>query len=1048
MSICTKTFVSGSQSLKLLDKLVHRIYNFNTGVISFEEVEDLVQDFLFHYQVFSHKAGLHKEDRKRILELQLTLAELGKNLKCLNRGRIRQIPNNSSCQENETTSAPDGDVAVESVNRNHEDQEVEDIGTPQKTKLQFVKVTPKADLMKTFDCHLCKKKYIWLKALRKHMKMQHNNAEILGNQKENEDKVTCRICSVKQSRDLIGRHLKDVHFFKKSNPNTVFRGFLKINGENWQPLFLHKNEDDPPTEFMAPVDENGLVDAYGIKFQIDGISKNGGKVSVAQGDDKNVPEIEPSEGAADNVVTKHPPVLPQPKGSGTILMDMASDEICEVSDGTVVKSVAEEHIQLEGSKSVDIIVKGKVTAPNEDGVGEQSEDSVVEEVTNIPQVHILSEASNQGLEKVHTIATEMVMESNEDEFCLLEEVEDMIAVSEVVLQSSKRKSVVRNLIDEFNDENDIRKEAKKPRKLENEVEKLVKVQVFAKSLKNGDFWSVEDKDSDEDNATDYDDSDTEEYTKSRGEMKRLRYEERNVSVDQTKVFELVENASIIDEFEEFLRSSKFDNPNNTGDLSTVRKNMGHLFFYPDSMLKYEFSQDNTYNLMLHFAPMKDNFLEVADPTTKTGWIHSIGGPDGKDNPGRRKEQLKSHARWRDYVDEKLNKTNFGSSAAELFKKESTLKNLQGISTKIKKKRAFAALAKLEDQERNEKLQAREVVNPGVDYKELNAVKKWIESDTAKEEAEVNLKNYDKCLTGHRLGDKEFNKFANWSRFSVALEDRNRRAVYSFTNKEFSQRRPKWLPKVKDDEQVSNYIFQKLPAGWNPDISLTGEDPSCWVLNVAPGTKGLKGGRAAQIVLTRRTAEICLKYRDLKVECLDKIEEKDPFFVNAKNKALSAMQRTPGSLLDKLGKVCGIENATVNTFRRAAEVRVQDSPVMKTSVQKLQSHSSQVGIKNYDRSHDTTRASFISQLSSMELPDQGIEVVPRSVREKRDKIDQLESQKILLRAKEKLIKDRFNKKEQKNQKCKLVPEERQFLQESFKDVIAPGIVPSKTFPGMI
>ena len=66
---------------------------------------------------------------------------------------------------------------------------------------------------------------------------------------------------------------------------------------------------------------------------------------------------------------------------------------------------------------------------------------------------------------------------------------------------------------------------------------------------------------------------------------------------------------------------------------------------------------------------------------------------------------------------------------------------------------------------------------------------------------------------------------------------------------------------------------------------------------------------------------------------------------------------PGSFLEKLGEVCGVENPTVTTFMRAAEVQVQASPIMKQAVNKIQLHSEAVGEMIYDKSGSNTRAKF-------------------------------------------------------------------------------------------
>ena len=985
----TKVQDAGSRSVKLLEKIYHRIYHFQSGIISFEEIEDQIEEFVFSYQMYSHQSGIFKEVKRTLLEIQLTLAELGKGLTILNEGRVSTNPNKNTQEVQETTSDKIGEN-IEDADKSN--SEMENVDVSLRKRIRFVNVSPKADLVKTYECHICEKKYVWLKALKKHMKQNHNNADVVGEHKEVDDRITCRCCNSKQSRDLIVRHLRDVHGFMKLNPGTSFRGFISLDeGVTWKPLFLQKNEDDPPHDFLCPVEEDGSVVVFGSKFK------------------KGEFENEEIEDAANlNVINQG-----------------EYEEVLNVKDGNLDEPIEEEMI-------VDEVKESRNKAG--DDLEEKREaknvtDSEPDEVCDMNDPGII------GLVDL----AEKVSESKESDTknVYYEDVEDMVEVNEdedkEYQSGEKRKSIVRNLLDEFTAE-DEKGEIKKPKM-------SVTVTVLETCVKVRDLWSVDSEENE--------DIDSEEETDLRREMKKLRYEDRNVSANQTKVCEQEENAGIIKEFEVFIRDLKFDNPNNKGDLSTIRKNLGHLFLYQDSLLEYEVAKDGKYNLMRLFTPKSTGFLEVSDPTTSSGWIRSIGGPDGKSNPGRRKEQLKSHARFRDFVEEKVKQTQFGTTGAELFRKENVINNLKSVTANIKKKGTFGALAKLENLERNERLKAREVLNPGVDFKELNSVKDWFHSDLAQEEEKANLRNYDKCITGQKLGDKEFLKFSNWVRFSVALEDRNRRSVYNFSNGEFSERRPKWLPKGKSEDEISNYIFQKLPEGWNPDISPLGDDeePSCWVVNVSPGTKGMKGHRPGQIVLSKKSLEICLKLRDLKVECIkSSVEDEDPFFVNIKNKPIAALQRTPGSLLSKFAKVTGVEDATMTTLRRAAEVRVQDSPEMKRNIEKLQSHSSNVGLRHYDRSDTTARANFINQLSEMELPKEDEIEVPDSVMTKRKKLDQMEKKRILEKAKEKLKQDRFRKKESTNKKCKLVPTERRFMQEYFSSS-KTGIECGKVFPGI-
>jgi hypothetical protein len=151
----------------------------------------------------------------------------------------------------------------------------------------------------------------------------------------------------------------------------------------------------------------------------------------------------------------------------------------------------------------------------------------------------------------------------------------------------------------------------------------------------------------------------------------------------TKLCDMDENSSVIVEFERFLRSSKFETSTNQADLSTIRKHKGHLFLYEDSLLQYQYKKDPQYNLQRHFDPQSKLFLEVQDPTGVEGWINSIAGSGGKDNPGRRKEMLKSHARWREFVQERLENENFGDGAEGHIRRDMVLKNFDKISKKVK-----------------------------------------------------------------------------------------------------------------------------------------------------------------------------------------------------------------------------------------------------------------------------------------------------------------------------------------------------------------------------
>ena len=81
--------------------------------------------------------------------------------------------------------------------------------------------------------------------------------------------MTCRMCKKRQRRENIRRHLTDIHGVEKQGPAAIFRGFVTIDEESWQPLFLEKGEKDPNAEstLMVPV-HDGIITVFGIDFKV------------------------------------------------------------------------------------------------------------------------------------------------------------------------------------------------------------------------------------------------------------------------------------------------------------------------------------------------------------------------------------------------------------------------------------------------------------------------------------------------------------------------------------------------------------------------------------------------------------------------------------------------------------------------------------------------------------------------------------------------------------------------------------------------------------
>ena len=1137
--------------MTVLKKALRRIDDFNEGFLEFDKIDDSVQEFLFSMQLFCHKDGTFKEDRKKILEVQLTLKALEVELKKdWNHDRSRKkIGENSSSHLAgpiiPDSSAPSDDKfeCLNSEKKRHAEamNDGECVVTPNDNKrVKFARISPKLDMMPNFGCQVCFKKFVWLKALKRHLKAQHQIEEVSKDLKEVEDRVTCRICKSRVARDMLTRHLKTKHKIEKLGSKSIFRGFLTINGLQWQPLWLDKTEKDPPSELMVPINEDGTVTLYGIQFQVEERemndtenkkketvhkevvrkrgAENGNKVKeieigdvelddqkVGQGTDENKAEHEKKGTKAASVSGALNDGSSGQYGEETLLYDMdhaLSNDNFHLSP-TFKKVVKRDSWFDSSCKSRDLLVKMG------NGVESDKEDI---DVTNVEK-EVATELEKKGNNKERTTqlygstgnqTDEEILEvertentDNENDVAKKEQEDeapdfdlgfdfttnmldigddeaesrlDLNLGGETVNGSDVGKiNLAFDVQDEFCQHEDLGSDVKDGAdQVDSEGRKplpKLKVEVFSVIVEDGEFWSSEHGEWETD--SDFELNDDKSFTEARLEMKRLRFayftpkclpifkiyffrmERRNGLQLTPKLSELEPNVKIIQEFDMYLKTLKFKLDTTSSELSTLRKQQGHLFLYSDSLLNFLSSRIPDYNLECHFKPM-DKCVEVEDPTSAEGWIQSVGGPSGKENPGRRKEMLKSHARWRDFCTEKLRKQDFGSSAEGFIKKESLIKNLEQISEKIKKKQVFSKLSKLEEQRRIEKEKARAVVYPSNNFREQNSVKVWFASSEAKEEEAICIKIYEKTLAGAKSKQKEYLRFANWARFSLMLEDRNRRSVYSFSNKDFAGRSPKWLPENKEENLDTTVDrFELLPNEWDPDTPPSlGVQPTCFVMKLSGSSKGLKlkGDKPATIIMTQRSVEILQKFKDLKYEVFESFEDDEQFFVGFHGKPLAAMQRTPGSLLFKLGEVCGISNFTVNTVRRAAEVKVQASPAMKSNVENLQSHSRNVGLKHYDRSGENTRASFINQLSAIDSPLKAVQEVTETVKMKRQQKEIKEREKILENAKETLAMDKFSKKEELTKKCKLRPEDRRLLQEFFASGECKELISKRAFPG--
>ena len=883
-------------ALATLRKTVHKVPFFEAGRIEGEAIENVVHEYLYEFQIFSHAVDQFKVDRKVVSEMFLHLDELLLEIsKDWNSNRpLLDVKEGSSSSvqisdEKLSVSASENAVVTGKLQKLNEEgvqrgKLVGGSGTPSKIekKITFKRTSPKSELLSKIECNLCNRSYNSLKALKKHLKVKHGGAEVDEELKEVSHRITCRVCLKKQTRDLMNRHLKECHGMIKPYNGSILRGWFSVDDVIWKPLWLLPNEQDPPEVIMVPLNSDGTFTLFGFTFE-NKSKKPGDEAPDEKSSCNTIEELsevreydESEENSEDHPVASSSVVKDSKVIEDSDKTDFENQRQPQVSFSCV--NVDSHLNQDEKSMSLGekvVVVVPSIENPAVDTTGPCGGDAAEKDITKCDLEEILDIAVTTELDQVETGCVHVnpkVVRNLMDAFCSDEEnaENDDLLDMNGSLRSNKQK---------------------------------VKVKVFETYVNGGEFWSVEK----EQNDSDYEENDSMEYSQNRIRMKEERKLKRNHQGRKTRIIDIENNRTVIEEFENFLKKQKKD--------STIRKAMGHLFSYPDSFLQFETALDSKFNLKRLLNPLDDDFLELPDPTTVDGWFQEGCGLSGENDPIRCRERLKHHANFRDFLIEKLRNAEFGRSAEAYYKKDMIIKNLEQISTIVKTKQLYNRIKKSEDDEKAERERARQVLFPSSVHNETVAVSKWYESDEAKSEEQACLKIYKSVVKDKKeVSARNFTRFGQWSKFSVWLADKNRRSAYSFTNLEFKERRPKWLPNVKTQEENLAEVFNKIPDDWDSSAPEKADDPpTCWVIEVSG--KGLKGGNRANIILTRKSAEICEKYRDIKGEVfVDGEDDSSPFFVNLKKRPLTEIQRTPGSLMEKFGKVCGVNKATVNTLR--------------------------------------------------------------------------------------------------------------------------------------
>ena len=116
-----------------------------------------------------------------------------------------------------------------------------------------------------------------------------------------------------------------------------------------------------------------------------------------------------------------------------------------------------------------------------------------------------------------------------------------------------------------------------------------------------------------------------------------------------------------------------------------------------------------------------------------------------------------------------------------------------------------------------------------------------------------------------------------------------------------------------------------------------------------------------------------------------------FFLNGEGKNLSKIQNKQGSLLHKIGMICGIEDLTPTMLRQAAEIQIQRREDMRAKSKVLNNHSQDVGRIIYDKSGPVVRVEFVAHRDAIENPQKSSEPLTEFESEMQEDMEKMDKE---------------------------------------------------------
>ena len=927
--INTKPFkFSGSELLNTVE-FFHSLTRDELKTMPLFDLEKKSKLFIARCSIFELESNQNETSEKLLALLQVSILELLENLKSRQSPVPSEAANSESGSKKMETDNEDKKEETDLANNKINSSDVND-DQPKEAKTKRVLKRKFMSCKKSgisIQCPYCNKTYKSIKSLQFHARDQHpNDRKLLAKDFEQasndslteclmKDKKNDKLCKRSFTNDQMPKHLKTHD--EKQPPNKKFRGFITSNdGASFSVVWRAPNENDPPEE--EEIDTDGVLEEEILEVKVE-----------------ESKEVETSN--------RDPNLIGQQK----------------TYPGKQIRNVLLSEAQGEFHDSVGLFQDydfSAITVDPADVLTELDSYGIASQV-NIEELEM---NSSFGIIRSQESDILLEMELSPDQFYYVENVTGSNDDFNNNQEGEGAKDLETFAADERAGEgNAVKFEAQ----VTNEAKAAADVNVESLKSDSGDIIEYDEDDiPTEDVDSDFYEEDDPIFTMNRTEMKKKRYLRRNLEASFVEIADLPGNISIVNGFRDYL-TKKCNLSSNNDKNSTLSLSMGHLFLYNDSYLNFLTSKDESFRLDRLFDFNNDSrMITISSPLN---WIAVTGGATGKERPSRQLEQLKSHARLREYLEHKLNDVTFNGQG--LIKKLGLTRNNEDISKEIERLKVRKKLMDLYNSAKDKKKRMNQILVPETDMNEYEAVKTWFQSSVSKDKEEEAVKIWKESIRDHKkISERKFNKVASLARFTLAICDKSRPSSYSFTNEDYFDKVRVWLP---EDKIKDMWILDNVPTKWKmytaPNEST---EPSCFEIRLYASHEHaiLKSNQFTPLIMNKKCYQLIEMYLDMKRIVLksEATVHEEVFFVNYRGRPMARLQKSKGNLVDLFGSVTGNPNFKLTSLRKASEGVIQGKSQLAEVGKDLNYHHSSV-VPTYDNISCTRRTVFVSSLNENE-----------------------------------------------------------------------------------